>query len=1190
MQSLLLAGMIISVLGVIACFALGLRSIQAGRRIANFRFRKGFDNKARLWFGIGTLFLILAVFLFGLRVRVSPLPASQESPQPAIPATIPADSTSVIPVPLLPTRIPIEKPTETPSPVEISAIEAVPAPSLPSDITDSFRSLITPDAEVKISSFSFATNLMDTPPASQTVVFQNPVEKIYAVYSYARMLPGTQWTILWYFNGQLVHYETSTWRNADTGVGFAIWERPAYEWLPGQYEALIYIGTELKARGAFTVQGNPPTPPATLTPVPSQTPTSTPDFTSTPSPVSTGTSTSKPGSTSTSTASFTRTPASAVTSTRTSKPTSTSTNTATSTVTPTFTPTPPTITIEVNFINMRRVNAKTPPYEETVTRVVASSLNPFASVVQEYLEGPSIGEQSRGLTGVTNGFIGYRKIELENGVLRVYLSGYCRSQGGEYSLAGPLSVSLKQFPGVVYVKIYDEYDRTINPDGNNDSAPACAIATFTPTATRTPTPLPTLTPTRTASPTFTITPSHTPTFKPTNTFTPTVTSTPLAYTVTVYFINIDRVNNKVQPYEEAASRVVESSKNLFTAVVDEYLKGPTDLEQKRGLIGVTNGFIGYRKIELQDGILQVHLTGYCGTRGGEYSLAGPLTLSLKQFPGIRHVKIYDEYGRTIDPVGDSDSAPACAIATFTSTPTSTPTRTPRPKPTSTATATATATPTRTPTATLTKTPVPTSTSLPTSTATLTRTPLPTATHTPSPTMTAVPSRTHTATSTSTRTPLPTATRIPSATFTVTPTRTSSPVPSATLTASPTRTALPTSTLTRTPTPTATQTATLDPDCNRGLFVTDITIPDGSLLSPNSPFTKTWRLQNTGTCRWTMGYKLLFFSGSGMGAAGTVRFPVEVPPGGMVDLSVNFTAPDRAGMYESIWMLQSPEGAVFGVGSAANQPIWVKIRVVSGSQGMTGTPQVPQSTPSPTPTTVYQEDAVYDFAGNACQAGWEDNDGVLPCPGLAGVSGGMVKPVGVIAMENATTYQDSAILMLPPPSVVGSIQGTYPEYDVQSGDHIQATVGCEAGALSCSVLFRVAYRDSQGVTNDLWSIGEFLDGQLYSLDIDLTALAGQRVRFILSVSSLGDADGDRAVWLAPRIVRLSAPLNLPEVTVTAAPTVTPPPTTFAPNTTPTAVSPAASPTPLPRVDNQQSPSLFQQLIQFLKSLFNSLFGK
>ena len=42
-------------------------------------------------------------------------------------------------------------------------------------------------------------------------------------------------------------------------------------------------------------------------------------------------------------------------------------------------------------------------------------------------------------------------------------------------------------------------------------------------------------------------------------------------------------------------------------------------------------------------------------------------------------------------------------------------------------------------------------------------------------------------------------------------------------------------------------ATATQNCDDADFVTDVTIPDGTTLSPNEDFTKTWRLKNAGTC-------------------------------------------------------------------------------------------------------------------------------------------------------------------------------------------------------------------------------------------------------------------------------------------------------------------------------------------------------
>ena len=50
------------------------------------------------------------------------------------------------------------------------------------------------------------------------------------------------------------------------------------------------------------------------------------------------------------------------------------------------------------------------------------------------------------------------------------------------------------------------------------------------------------------------------------------------------------------------------------------------------------------------------------------------------------------------------------------------------------------------------------------------------------------------------------------------------------------------------------------DCDKADFVTDVTIPDGTVLDPDESFTKTWRLKNSGTCSWTPSYAVIFSNG------------------------------------------------------------------------------------------------------------------------------------------------------------------------------------------------------------------------------------------------------------------------------------------------------------------------------------------
>lgn len=129
---------------------------------------------------------------------------------------------------------------------------------------------------------------------------------------------------------------------------------------------------------------------------------------------------------------------------------------------------------------------------------------------------------------------------------------------------------------------------------------------------------------------------------------------------------------------------------------------------------------------------------------------------------------------------------------------------------------------------------------------------------------------------------------------------------------------------------------------------DVTIPDNTVMQPGQSFTKTWRLQNAGTCTWTTAYSIAVFSGDALGAPASVPMPKEVPPGQSIDISVDLTAPATAGTYRSNWKLRNAANAWFGIGPGAASEFWVQI-IVSGSA--TGTPgtATPTGTAAPTPS-------------------------------------------------------------------------------------------------------------------------------------------------------------------------------------------------------------------------------------------------
>ncbi len=125
-------------------------------------------------------------------------------------------------------------------------------------------------------------------------------------------------------------------------------------------------------------------------------------------------------------------------------------------------------------------------------------------------------------------------------------------------------------------------------------------------------------------------------------------------------------------------------------------------------------------------------------------------------------------------------------------------------------------------------------------------------------------------------------------------------------------------------------------CDRAQFIADLTVPDGTTFAPNTPFNKTWRLKNVGTCTWTTSYKMIFDTGDKMGGPDFVNMPTTVHPGQVVDLTVGLTAPNAGGPYRGYWKFQNSGGVPFGIGTGGTKSWWVDIWV----SGPTATPSPP----------------------------------------------------------------------------------------------------------------------------------------------------------------------------------------------------------------------------------------------------------
>ena len=320
--------------------------------------------------------------------------------------------------------------------------------------------------------------------------------------------------------------------------------------------------------------------------------------------------------------------------------------------------------------------------------------------------------------------------------------------------------------------------------------------------------------------------------------------------------------------------------------------------------------------------------------------------------------------------------------------------------------------------------------------------------------------------------------------------------------SPTETPLPPPSDTPVPSPTTTPIP-----CDQISFVSDITIPDGTEMVPGQKFNKIWRLRNTGSCTWTSGYSVVFFSGAAMGAPAAIQLTTgTVAPGGEFDVSLELEAPVAAGTHRASFKLRNTNGIVFGLGDKSS-PFFVEIQVEEGSGVM------------------------LDFIARADEATWGSGTGTISYT----LPGEIVIPYGasvagtdayVSAQKNVKLEGGSisgAILETRPDNN-GYIIGRFPAYTVGTGDYIKAKLSFLAeGDGSCGagdVVFQISYTKGEDLTTitSLGSWGETCDGAFRKINIDLSALKGEKVHFYLIILSNGASTDDKAIWDSLGVMR------------------------------------------------------------------------
>lgn len=289
----------------------------------------------------------------------------------------------------------------------------------------------------------------------------------------------------------------------------------------------------------------------------------------------------------------------------------------------------------------------------------------------------------------------------------------------------------------------------------------------------------------------------------------------------------------------------------------------------------------------------------------------------------------------------------------------------------------------------------------------------------------------------------------------------------------------------------------DAPCYHATFIKNVTISDGAGFQPNESIMKMWRVQNTGSCEWSAKTVLAFAHGIDFDVPPSLPLGTSVPPGAIIDISIDVKTPARSGTFQGFWKLQNEMGVPIEMLGSPDSEIALKIVVF-----------IPD-TPEP--------GMAFDFTSNFCSAEWTTAQGLMACPSkeLAGDEGAVIRSF-TPWLENNSQDNEPALLVMPDVSDTGYISAIYPKFKVKEGDRFKTVIGCLRKAFKCRVTFNVNYTEDGIVVKNLLTWEEIFDGKLKSIDLNLDQLKGKTVQFILRVDNSGTSLDDQAFWLWPRI--------------------------------------------------------------------------
>ena len=289
--------------------------------------------------------------------------------------------------------------------------------------------------------------------------------------------------------------------------------------------------------------------------------------------------------------------------------------------------------------------------------------------------------------------------------------------------------------------------------------------------------------------------------------------------------------------------------------------------------------------------------------------------------------------------------------------------------------------------------------------------------------------------------------------------------------------------------------------NSFAYVYDVTIPDGMTITPNTIFTKSWYVTNTGTCTWNSNYKLVYHSGDQVGKSKS--FPLlktgyVIKPGESTTISAELMAPEKAVTersrdYETYWAIESDKGEIFGSGEARNVYLSSKFHLDN------------------------QFNVVQNFASLICS----DQDGYIPCGVMDNGEGrGSVYYDETPMNESRRSQGNPGIIALPSASRDGGIvRFEFGPLRFPRGSTFYTNFCCRPDSPTCDAQVRLYVREPGYEEQLVQESREWYDGFMgqWKLTLDSIGVFDQEFFYIIEVETNGGSDNDdRILFINTRI--------------------------------------------------------------------------